>query len=127
MSETRGSRGEVFLDARGNGRALRLTWHHEADVVVLSLWREDMCAGTFRLATADVNAFVDALVDGIRDEVDVSADPHGPDAPPVQRPAVEPPETGEVQAATEPAAPEAARVPFSEWAFDPDARRATAS
>ena len=33
----------------GNGRALRLTWHHEADVVVLSLWRDDICAGTFRL------------------------------------------------------------------------------
>lgn len=59
--------GEVFLDARGSGRALRLTWHHEADVVVLSLWRSDVCAGTFRLAASDVDAFVDALVDGLRD------------------------------------------------------------
>ncbi len=59
--------GEVFLDARGNGRALRLTWHHESELVVLSLWRETMCAGTFRLARGDVNEFVDALVDGLRD------------------------------------------------------------
>lgn len=59
--------GEVFLDARGQGRALRLTWHHEADVVVLSLWRDRTCAGTFRLSTADVDGFVDALVDGLRD------------------------------------------------------------
>jgi hypothetical protein len=59
--------GEVFLDARGQGRALRLTWHHESDVVVLSLWREKVCAGTFRLSAADVNEFVDALVDGLRD------------------------------------------------------------
>ncbi|MGI8433903.1 MAG: hypothetical protein ACR2LE_04110 [Nocardioidaceae bacterium] len=59
--------GEVFLDARGNGRALRLTWHHESDLVVLSLWRDTMCAGTFRLAKGDVNEFVDALVEGLRD------------------------------------------------------------
>ncbi len=31
--------GEVFLDARGAGRALRVSWHAEADVVVLSLWQ----------------------------------------------------------------------------------------
>ncbi len=59
--------GEVFLDARGNGRAMRLTWHHECDLVVLSLWRDDTCAGTFRLAREDVNPFVDALVDGLVD------------------------------------------------------------
>jgi hypothetical protein len=46
---------------------LRLTWHHEADVVVLSLWRESLCAGTFRLAKTDVNEFIDALVEGLRD------------------------------------------------------------
>jgi len=63
--------GEVFLDARGNGRALRLTWHHEAQLVVLSLWRGDACAGTFRLALADVDSFVDALVDGLRGPSDV--------------------------------------------------------
>ena len=32
-------RGRVFLDARGGDRALRVSWHHEAGVVVLSLWR----------------------------------------------------------------------------------------
>jgi hypothetical protein len=60
--------GEVFLDAHRNGRAMRLTWHHEVDVVVLSLWRDHVCAGTFRLAAADVNDFVDALVEGLRGE-----------------------------------------------------------
>jgi hypothetical protein len=80
--------GEVFLDARGQGRALRLTWHHEADVVVLSLWRERVCAGTFRLSTADVDEFVDALVDGLRD---TPADDIGGDRP---RPIV--PHTGAI-------------------------------
>jgi hypothetical protein len=54
-------RGEVFLDPRQEGRALRVSWHSEAGVVVLSLWREDRCAATFHLAEEDVPAFVDAL------------------------------------------------------------------
>jgi hypothetical protein len=58
--------GEVFLDARGGGRAMRLTWHHEADLVVLSMWRDHVCTGTFRLAAEDVSDFVDTLVDGLR-------------------------------------------------------------
>ena len=37
--------GEVFLDARGADRALRVSWHGEADVVVLSLWRGGACTG----------------------------------------------------------------------------------
>ena len=61
-------RREVFLDARGNGRALRLSWHHDADVVVLSLWRDGVCAGTFRLPRPQVGDFVDALVEGLRDD-----------------------------------------------------------
>lgn len=69
--------GEVFLDAHRNGRAMRLTWHHEVDVVVLSLWREHVCAGTFRLAAADVTDFVDALVEGLRNEPGLSVSPRG--------------------------------------------------
>ncbi len=46
---------------------MRLTWHHETELVVLSLWRDATCAGTFRLAREDVNEFIDALVDGLRD------------------------------------------------------------
>jgi hypothetical protein len=78
-ADTSHPHGEVFLDARGQGRALRLTWHHEADVVVLSLWRDRMCAGTFRLSTADVNEFVDALVEGLRE---APADGEAPATPP---------------------------------------------
>jgi hypothetical protein len=59
------ARGEVFLDRRGEARALRLAWHTEADVVVLSLWQADRCSGTFRLALEDVPRFVAALVEGL--------------------------------------------------------------
>ena len=58
-------RGEVFLDARDEGRALRLSWHHEAELVVLSLWRDDTCVATFQLGKDDVPAFVDSLARGL--------------------------------------------------------------
>jgi hypothetical protein len=59
------ARGEVFVDHRGDARAMRLAWHIEADVVVLSLWQADRCSGTFRLAIDDVPRFVAALVEGL--------------------------------------------------------------
>lgn len=52
---------EVFLDARGDGRALRVTWHAEAGVVVFSLWRAGVCAGTFRLPIEDAPALIEML------------------------------------------------------------------
>jgi hypothetical protein len=57
--------GEVFLDSRGSGRALRVSWHPENDLVVLSLWQGDTCTGTFRLPVEDVPDLVDALRDGL--------------------------------------------------------------
>jgi hypothetical protein len=57
--------GSVFLDDRGSDRALRVTWHPEADVVVLSLWRDNLCAGSFRIPAADVPALISALAAGL--------------------------------------------------------------
>ena len=37
---------------------MRVTWHPEADVVVLSLWRENACVGTLRLERHEVPALV---------------------------------------------------------------------
>lgn len=59
------ARGEVLLDARGSARALRVSWHHEDGLVVLSLWHEEVCTGSFRLDKADVPALIDALVGGL--------------------------------------------------------------
>jgi hypothetical protein len=44
---------------------MRVTWHHDADVVVLSLWRETGCIGTMRLDRSQVPELVTALVDGL--------------------------------------------------------------
>jgi len=118
-ADTSHPHGEVFLDTRGQGRALRLTWHRESDVVVLSLWRDRLCAGTFRLATADVNDFVDALVDGLRDEA-AAGGSHLASSPVV-------PHTGAIDltppAPVEEAAPDDG---FVEWALRADGGRASA-
>jgi hypothetical protein len=46
------TRREVFLDQRGTG--LRITWHPEQDLLVLSLWRDDRGVGTFRMPIQDL-------------------------------------------------------------------------
>jgi hypothetical protein len=62
--------GEVFLDARGSGRALRVSWHSEADVVVLSLWHGGTCSGSFRLRIEDVPDLVATLRAGLAHSYD---------------------------------------------------------
>ena len=57
--------GAIFLDARGTDRALRVSWHHESGLVVLSLWRDNVCAGSFRLAVDEVPDFIDVLRTGL--------------------------------------------------------------
>ena len=66
--------GEVFLDTRGSGRALRVSWHAEADVTVLSLWQGGTCSGTFRLGVEDIPDLVEALRDGLARSYDVHRD-----------------------------------------------------
>jgi hypothetical protein len=110
--------GEVFLDTRGQGRALRLTWHHEADLVVLSLWRDRFCAGTFRLSRSDVNDFVDALIEGLRD------------ASPATDSALNSPahvaRTGAIDVSTSPVATRPDEGGFVDWALNQSDDRATA-
>ena len=57
--------GAIYLDARGGDRVLRVSWHAEADCVVLSLWRDNVCAGSFRLAVDDVPDFIETLRTGL--------------------------------------------------------------
>ena len=57
--------GSIYLDSRGPDRVLRLSWHQEAGVVVLSLWRDNVCSGSFRLAVDDVPDMIDALRAGL--------------------------------------------------------------
>jgi hypothetical protein len=57
--------GEIFLDARGDDRALRVSWHYDSDLVVLSLWRENVCTGSFRLGVDEVPELIAMLRSGL--------------------------------------------------------------
>lgn len=65
LAQLSGPEGSIYLDARGAGRALRVSWHHEADLVVISLWREKLCTGTFRLTVDEVPALIEMLRAGL--------------------------------------------------------------
>ncbi|MBO0847356.1 MAG: hypothetical protein J2P22_18300 [Nocardioides sp.] len=68
--------GEVFLDARGDDRALRVSWHFDSDLVVLSLWRENVCTGSFRLPAEEVPELIETLRDGLDTACVVAATRH---------------------------------------------------
>ncbi|MFC0863459.1 hypothetical protein ACFHYQ_14255 [Sphaerimonospora cavernae] len=55
--------GEVFFDARGQDRVLRVTWHE--GTLVLSLWRGEMCTASFRMPMAEVDRLIDTLDEGL--------------------------------------------------------------
>ncbi|MDP2772004.1 MAG: hypothetical protein Q8O61_00490 [Nocardioides sp.] len=57
--------GSIFLDARGRDRALRVSWHQDAGMVVLSLWRDNICTGSFRLAVDEVPQLIGTLRDAL--------------------------------------------------------------
>lgn len=57
--------GSIFFDARGEDRALRVSWHHDVDLVVVSLWRDNVCTGSFRLSVGEVPALIDMLRRGL--------------------------------------------------------------
>ncbi len=75
------SPGDVFADVRGEDRTMRVSYHEDRGVVVVSLWAGVQCRGSFRMAVQDVERLVTVL-----NEVDV------PDAADATDPA---PETAE--------------------------------
>jgi hypothetical protein len=45
--------GDVFADVRGGDRGLRVSYHQDAGVLVISLWSGRTCRATFQLAAAE--------------------------------------------------------------------------
>ena len=66
--------GDVFRDVRGDDRTMRVSYHQDREVVVVSLWAGTVCRGSFRLAADDTDRLV-ALLSGI-------ASPAGPTGTP---------------------------------------------
>ena len=71
--------GHWAWDARGGGRAVRVSTHVESGVLNLSLWREDTCVGTARLRPDEAATMIAGLTDGL---AGIAARPRtlGPDA-----------------------------------------------
>ena len=61
---------EYFLDTRGDARALRVSWHHDAGLVVLSMWRGSECVASFRLGIDEVPELIRTLRDGLDEAYD---------------------------------------------------------
>lgn len=57
--------GTWFADDRGIDRRLKVSWHPERKLLVLSLWQGDTCTATFRLGVAEVPRLVRTLVDAL--------------------------------------------------------------
>jgi hypothetical protein len=54
--------GGVFVDKRDPNRWLRVSWHAEDEMYVLSTWHVDTCVSAFQLATADLGPFLEMLL-----------------------------------------------------------------
>ncbi len=55
--------GTWFADERGIERRLKISWHGDRRLFVLSLWHRDTCTATFRLPLAEVPRLVNTLVE----------------------------------------------------------------
>src|SRR3954447_2386409 len=62
--------GRWSWDDRGDGRAVRVSTHADAGLLVVSLWRDDLCVGTVRLAPVGAAALATALTDGLAELAD---------------------------------------------------------
>ena len=55
--------GDVFDDVRDNGRTMRISCHTDRDAVVVSLWHDTLCRGSFRLAAGDLDRLLATLAE----------------------------------------------------------------
>jgi hypothetical protein len=60
-----GTVDQWFADPRSPSRRMRVRWHDEQRLVVLSLWHGSECTATFRLATAEAARLISALAEGL--------------------------------------------------------------
>ena len=70
--------GGVFFDARGDHHVLRVSWHPDADIVVLSVWEGNRCTSSVRLPSTEVPELIHTLALGL---VPASRSPEQADRP----------------------------------------------
>jgi hypothetical protein len=62
--------GRWAWDVRGDGRAVRVSTHDDEGLIVVSIWRGDLCVGTARLLPDEAAALVGGLTDGLAELAD---------------------------------------------------------
>jgi hypothetical protein len=72
--------GGVFPDKRDNNRWLRVSWHEDMRMFVISTWHRDQCVSAFQLDAADAPALLEMLGSIVPSESASSADAPAPPA-----------------------------------------------
>jgi hypothetical protein len=65
--------GDVFTDVRDDDRTMRVSYHADVGMVVVSLWAGRLCRASFRLAADEANRLIGALSEAV-----ARADADGP-------------------------------------------------
>jgi hypothetical protein len=82
--------GDVFADVRAEDRAMRVSYHPDADVLVISLWSGRTCRATFQLPGRDLGRLSTLLTDiAARQPPAQPAQPAPPAPEPEQPPTAE--------------------------------------
>jgi hypothetical protein len=79
--------GDLFTDVRGGDRTMRVSYHEDRGVLVVSLWLGPVCRGSFRMAAGDVHKLVAALSE-IETSIASESVAPDPDAQPRGEPSV---------------------------------------
>jgi hypothetical protein len=66
--------GDLFTDVRGGDRTMRVSYHGDVGVVVVSLWLGPVCRGSFRMAAGDLSRLISTLSE-IESSVDSASTP----------------------------------------------------
>jgi hypothetical protein len=53
--------GDLFIDARGDGRTMRVSLHPERAIAVVSLWASNTCRASFQLPLEDAARLAELL------------------------------------------------------------------
>jgi hypothetical protein len=53
--------GELFVDARGGERTMRVSHHPEKNLVIVSIWAAGTCRATFQLRSTELLRLSDLL------------------------------------------------------------------
>jgi hypothetical protein len=67
--------GDMFIDARGDGRTMRVSLHPDRAMAVVSLWAGTTCRATFQLPLDDASRLAELLGPA---EPSEAADPDDP-------------------------------------------------